>query len=129
MTQIYKEWLEFAKSDMKNAEILFTHNSYKDSIWYCHQAIEKLLKAILSNQGKTVRKTHDLIGLLEETNVNYQKSLSTFLEELNPYYIPTRYPEAGFTFKITYSKTKARKIFLTTKEVFKWLRIELNHKK
>lgn len=52
MSSIYNEWLWYAKSDLKNAGILFENKSYKDSVWYCHQAIEKLLKAIIINQGK-----------------------------------------------------------------------------
>jgi HEPN domain-containing protein len=127
MNEISTEWLRYAKSDLRNAEILLKNKSYRDCIWYCHQAIEKLLKAIISHRGKEVRKVHDLVGLLEEAGVASQKSITEFIEELNPYYIPTRYPEAGFRLKITYGKKNAAKILRATREVFKWLRMGLNH--
>ncbi len=127
MSQISKEWFEYARIDLKNAGILFENKSYKDSIWFCHQAIEKLLKAIIISHGKNVRKIHDLVELWEEAILVPNKSISRFLEELNPYYIPTRYPEAGFKLKIIYTKRTAHKILKTVQEVFKWLRIQLNH--
>lgn len=129
MRQISKEWLGYARNDLKNAVILFENKSYKDCIWYCHQAIEKLLKAIIANQGKRVRKIHDLVELWEEVNVPHNESISKFLEELNPYYIPTRYPEAGFKLKVAYGKKSTQKILKTTQEAFKWLKTELNHDK
>jgi HEPN domain-containing protein len=76
-----------------------------------------------------VKKIHDLIELLEETGLSRNKSITNFIEELNPYYIPTRYPEAGFRLKITYGKKNAGKILKATQEVFKWLRTELNHRR
>lgn len=129
MNKLSQEWLELAKSDLRNADILFENRSYKDSIWYCHQALEKLLKAVIANRNKGVRKIHDLVKLLEEIKLPYQQSISKFLEDLNPYYILTRYPEAGFNFKLTYSKQTTQKMLKTTKEIFKWLRSELNHAK
>lgn len=126
MKDISKEWLEYSKGDLKNAVILFENKSYKDCIWYCHQAAEKLLKAIIANQGKGVRKIHDLVELWEEANLTPNESISRFLEELNPYYIPTRYPEAGFKLKVVYAKRTTLKILKTTQEVFKWLRAQLN---
>ena len=127
MKEIVKEWFEFAKSNLKNAGILFENKSYRDCIWYCHQAIEKLLKAIITGKNQKVRKIHDLVGLLEETDFASNKFISKFLEELNPYYIPTRYPEATFKLKVIYSKRETQRIFKTTQEVFKWLRTGLNH--
>ena len=56
MNQIAKEWLEFAKSDLKNADILFRNKSYRDCIWYCHQSLEKLLKAVLLRPPDTVEE-------------------------------------------------------------------------
>lgn len=124
---IIKEWLEYAISDLKNAGILCKNRSYKDSIWYCHQAIEKLLKAILIHQGKEAMRVHDLVRLWEEANPTRSESISMFLEELNPYYILSRYPEVGFKMKVIYKKKDAVRILKTAKEVFKWLRLQLRH--
>lgn len=55
MQESSKKWLNFAKEDLKDAEILFKAKSYKNSTWHCHQAIEKLLKAIILAKGKNIR--------------------------------------------------------------------------
>ncbi len=127
MNEISQGWLEYAKSDLKNAAILFENKSYRDCVWYCHQAIEKLLKAVIISQGKRVRRIHDLVGLWEDANLTPNVFVSKFLEELNPYYIPTRYPEAGFKLKVRYGKRNTLKILQNTREVFKWLRLGLTH--
>jgi HEPN domain-containing protein len=83
MKEITKAWFEFAKQDLKDAEILLKNRSTKGCVWHCHQAIEKILKAIIIEKGKRPRKIHDLIELLKEANVKLPKELSNFIEGLN----------------------------------------------
>jgi HEPN domain-containing protein len=44
MKEISKKWFEFARQDLKDAEILLKNRSSKECLWHCHQAIEKILK-------------------------------------------------------------------------------------
>lgn len=122
MKKITQKWLEFAKKDIDDAEILFKGRSYEGSIWHCHQALEKTLKAIIVEKNIKVRKTHDLVGLSEDAKIGLPKNISEFIDNLNPYYNPIRYPDTFLESKLAYSRAIAQKILKTTKEVSKWLK-------
>jgi HEPN domain-containing protein len=93
MKKITQKWLEFGKRELKDAEILFENKRYWGCIYHCHQAIEKFLKAILIESGKKIPKHHDLPDLLKRGGLKYSKEILEFVEELNPYYQPIRYPD------------------------------------
>ncbi len=122
MKKITRKWLEFARKDLKDAEVLFNGKSYEGAIWHCHQAIEKTLKAVLVEKGFKLRKTHDLIGLIADAEIDLSKSISDFIDNLNPYYNPIRYPDAALEAKLSYSRNSCQSILKATKEVIKWLK-------
>lgn len=128
MKKISKKWLEIAKGDLRDAELLFGQTSYRSSAWHCHQAIEKILKAIIAEQGKIPRKIHDLIELLKDTKINLPEDLMNFIEELDIHYLPPRYPDFYEQLKKTYRFKNIQKILQLTKTLFLWLRNYLNQK-
>ena len=97
MKKITQKWLEFAKKDLENAEVLFKGGagSYEGAIWHCHQAIEKTLKALLTEQNKRILKIHDLPKLLKDNEILFPKAILEFSEEINPYYNQVRYPDVA----------------------------------
>jgi len=63
----YKEWLELAGHDSDTVELLIKQKGHADVIVYhIHQAIEKLLKALLVKAGKPYDRTHFLDKLLAD---------------------------------------------------------------
>ncbi len=120
--ELIKEWVKFAENDLKDAEILFDQKSYQNSSWHCHQAIEKILKAIILKQEKRIRKIHDLIELLRETGIKLPEELQSFLEELNLYYLPPRYPDFAEQMKGIYRSKNIKKVLKLTKPLFQWLK-------
>ena len=129
MKKITKQWLEFAKQDLKDAEILFEKKSYKNSAWHCHQAIEKLLKAIITGKEKKAKRTHDFVELLEVSEVKLPRILIELLEELNFFYLPPSYPDFVVQLKRIFQRRNIQRLLNKTKELFKWLRLSLNHLK
>jgi HEPN domain-containing protein len=129
MRKITKKWLEFAQQDLKDAEILFKNKRYLGTIYHCHQAIEKYLKTILVEGKKKVPKTHDLLDLLKQSEVKYTKEILNFIQELNPYYAPIRYPDIPEVVSLKLRQEKASKILKSTKEISKWLLFQINPKK
>jgi len=125
MKKITQKWLEFAKKDVENAKILFDGRSYEGSIWHCHQALEKTLKAIIVEKNIRLRKTHDLVDLSEDAQIRLPKNIPEFIDDLNPYYNPIRYPDVAIESKQAYSRIIAQKILKTTKEVIKWLKTSI----
>ncbi len=128
MKSITKKWVEFAKNDLKDAEILFKAKSYSGCIYHCHQCIEKFFKAGIVEKGKKLKKIHDLPQLLKESGMKYSKDILEFTAELNPYYSPVRYPDIALEFKAKYSRKNTAKLFKLTKDVSKWILYHLNQK-
>lgn len=128
MNEITKRWLDFAEQDLKDAQILFDKKSYRSCSWHCHQAIEKVLKAIIIQKDKRPSKIHDLVELLRKTNIKLPESLQTFLEELNLHYLPPRYPDVYQQMKRIYQPKNIQKVLKLTKTLFLWLRNYLNQK-
>ena len=47
MTPQVQRWLDMADYDLDVAAFCFTHGVYIYCVFFCHQALEKLLKAII----------------------------------------------------------------------------------
>ena len=134
MKKVTKKWLDFARADLEAAEVLLnsgkTHWSYQLCVLHCHQAIEKILKTIIINQGKEIKRIHDLIILLGDSNVKLPKNLQEYIDELNPHYQRPRYPDIPYKGPVfQYNKEIAEYHFNKTKTLFLWLTKELMSKK
>ncbi len=129
MNNLSKKWFEFARMDFHNAEILFKNRSYEGTIWHCHQSMEKYLKGTLSSIGKTVRKTHDLPALLTDSAFHFPKEILDFVQELNAYYQPSRYPDTALINPLSYDRKTASRFLKLTKSTIRWLQYQLNHNK
>ena len=65
MKKLVEDWVFYAESDLKTAEILIKDEDPMTNIitFHCQQAIEKYLKAFLVDHDVPIVKTHDLIKL------------------------------------------------------------------
>jgi len=92
MKPVVKEWLEFAKKDLKAAELLISDPALTAAAcFHCQQCTEKCLKAVIESKSQNPPKSHDLIrlyGTIEEF-VNLDEDV---LARLNEIYIDSRYP-------------------------------------
>ncbi len=88
----------------------------------CHNSLEKLLKGLLAENSKPIRKVHDLLVLASEAVIgNLKKEIRETFDELNDYYIHTRYPDDFVRMEAEISKPKAEEVYNKTKDIFKWL--------
>lgn len=126
--KITKKWIEYSKTDLKAAKVLFDKKLYETCAWHCHQAIEKILKAIIDSENKHIPKIHDLVELLRIAKIQLPGDLMDFIEELNLYYLPPRYPDFYEEMKKIYRPKNMQRILKLTKILFLWLRNYLNHK-
>ncbi len=89
-----KEWLEFARKDIRRAYNNASLEDYSLAVYLLQQAVEKSLKAVIILHGKTPPRTHNirtLIGTIEEF-----KDFPEDLEDaanLTRYAFETRYPD------------------------------------
>ncbi len=80
----YIKWLNRASQDIKMIEIIKNDGleGMEDSFCYlCHQATEKLLKALVIKEEKSVQKTHDLVFLLGKCGKYHKLNDSCFFAE------------------------------------------------
>lgn len=121
---IVKKWLGYAQDDLRAAQILYKEKAYRACVYHCHQALEKIFKAVILAKGKAFHKIHDLVELYEDSNVSLPENIITFLSDLNPHYLLSKYPDIEY--KLRYSRKRANSILETTGEIFKWLKLELS---
>jgi HEPN domain-containing protein len=89
-----ENWVDSARYDLETAEHMFDTGRYIYTIFMCHLAVEKLLKAKVEEvTGKTPPKTHSLEYLVELVRLSPPEETGRFLGELNNLSIVTRYPK------------------------------------
>ena len=89
-------WFEFAKQDLKMAEVAINEKIYNQACFHCQQAVEKFLKGYLIAKNKEAPKIHfldELLDLCVQIDSDFE-NLSEHCSKLDDYYIPTRYPDA-----------------------------------
>ncbi len=95
--KLVKEWVEKAEQDAEAVHILIRSRKrgLSDIIcFHCQQAIEKYLKAYLTQKNSTYPKTHDLGKLLELASKHdgTMELIRDIIEPLTDYAISSRYP-------------------------------------
>jgi HEPN domain-containing protein len=119
-------WLDSALYDLGTAEHMYSVERYIYTIFMCHLAMEKILKAKVEEiTGKTPPKTHNLRYLVKLGGLEPPEEIFNFISKLSDVSIPTRYPEDFFELKKSYNKKAAKTYLLQTKEAFEWIRKSL----
>lgn len=134
MKKVTKKWLEFAKADLEGAEVLLKSGKSQWTnqlcVWHCHQAVEKLLKTVIVEKDKEVKKIHDLIKLLKDSKIELPRDFQEYIDKLNPHYQAPRYPDIPHKGPILkYNKEIANYHLEKTKKLFLWLKKKLTSKK
>ncbi|APC08776.1 HEPN domain-containing protein [Neomoorella thermoacetica] len=124
------EWLKEAEYDLETAEAMHKAGRYGYTVFMCHLAIEKGLKAVLAERTGTIPpKIHNLIRLAKLAQVNLGDDKKEFISILNTAAIGTRYPEFLDQAIKRYSKKVALEYLNKTREVMQCLKIELQSRK
>jgi len=125
MKETTKYWLEVAEYDMETAKGLLNIGRYLYVAFMCHQALEKILKGILTTvHDNPPPYTHNLVRLTELAKVDKTMSEEQilFVDHLNPYNIQARYPNHKLKLYKQTSKEVAQGILEKTEELFQWLK-------
>ena len=122
MSRESDNWHKIAKRDLKYARDNFGMSNYPLSIEKCHDALEKLLKAIIVANGNKVQKIHDLLRLTSEALIdNLQLDIRTILDDMDSCYFTLRYPIDIDEVEEEFGKEKAENILKETNRIFLWL--------
>ena len=115
-------WWRQSEDDLDAAQYLFDGKRYYIAAFMCQQSVEKSLKALFLHETKgQVPQSHSLIYLA--TNTSTPKRFFSFLRELTPKFIDTRYPDASVDLPSRiYDERNTKKILLASKEVVAWVK-------
>lgn len=124
---IFQKWISFAEADLDAAKRLIesprpSRWTYLLALWHCHQTIEKSLKAMLVKQEKEILKIHDLPHLSQLVELGLSEEQKSLLEELNTFYLRSRYPDIMYAPLPDPNKTFTKKLFSDTKKLLLWLK-------
>jgi HEPN domain-containing protein len=118
-----KNWLDSAQYDLETAENMFTAGRYIYTVFMCHLAIEKVLKAKVEEvTGKTPPKTHDLEYLVGLAGLSPGEDIERFIVEISNLGVVTRYPQDFQRTVKDFSQERAKFILIKTKGIFQWIR-------
>lgn len=121
-----KEWLNKAESDRDTAKYLLAGEKYDDCAFFCQQAIEKLLKAVLVLQtDKRPPHTHDLRALLDVISNLDTSEIDEAVSSISGYYVGSRYPLDDVDPAI-FQRPLAEAAVQKTERVFKWFLAKIN---
>jgi len=131
MKEKTKTWLEIAENDLDFAQsIIKSKNRPQYAVHFCHQAIEKILKAIVQEHTtESPKRTHNFKILSDQASLNLDKNKEKLLARLAPHYLASKYPEDLKKLYKVYTVEYASSLFKETKELFLWLKEYLKSKK
>lgn len=89
-----KRWLEFAKADLLNCELILNHDLLTGIVaFHAQQAVEKSFKAVLDENEATIPRIHSLQRLYDIINPFIELEIPPDdLAILDSIYTSTRYP-------------------------------------
>jgi HEPN domain-containing protein len=118
-----QNWIELAEYDLETARHMLETGRYLYVIFLCHLALEKMLKALVTEETQAIPvKTHDLIYLVKKSNIELPGTFLDFIGKINTASIPTRYPEDLQNALKDYPKPVAREYLRQTQELIEWLK-------
>lgn len=123
-------WVELAEYDLETAQALLDSKRYLYVGFMCHQAIEKVLKALfVAVLHEIPPKTHDLRNLV--TRIGIYPDLPDNLREtvalLNPLNIESRYPAYQRQLSSTLNYERCAELMSLTAELNHWIRQRLSN--
>ena len=104
---VHEHWYMIALEDLDSAKHLLSR-SFMTTLFHVQQCAEKALKSYLVLKKGSIKKTHDLILLVNicmEIDQSFEE-LRPLAIELNPYETLGRYPDSSF--KITKPRKNAK---------------------
>jgi HEPN domain-containing protein len=128
MDKIVEHWVERSKYDLDTAKAMLDTGRYLYVSYMCQQAIEKILKAIIAQQGKENFPIHNLNRLAEISLIDSELNPEqfNFLAELTPYNIEARYGDYKESLSEIINGKKAQKVYEKTLEIHEWLYQKIN---
>ena len=123
MDKIVAHWVERSQYDLDTAKIMLDTGRYLYVAYMCQQTVEKILKALIAQQGKENFPIHNLNRLAEIADISNELTPEqfNFIAELTPYHIEARYGDYKESLSEIINEKKAEQVYKKTREIHKWI--------
>ncbi len=122
-----RNWIDLAEYDLETARQMLATGRYLYVAFLCHLAIEKMLRAHVTETTQTTPvKTHDLIYLVKKSAIDLPDAYLDFVGKINTASVPTCYPEDLRSALSDYPEPVAREYLRQTQEPMEWHKQNLN---
>ena len=117
--RIQKAWSKSAHDDLNLAKDLFKLKYYSYSLFFCHLALEKLLKACFVKTKNTYpAPTHKLAKIAKDAEMKLTETQIAYLNEITTFNIEARYDVIKAKLYKKATKDFAEKYLKITKELY-----------
>ena len=87
-------WKTSSEEDFAAAQSLLEKGHFRQSLFFAHLALEKMLKAHVTSKTKDIPpRIHNLIRLAEIVELKLEPERTEFLREFSIYQLEGRYPD------------------------------------
>jgi HEPN domain-containing protein len=125
--RVIRSWLDSSEKDWDVARNLFKLKHYAYCLFFCHLAVEKLLKAlVVQKTGKPAPPIHDLKKLAKLAALKLTSVQRERLEAITTFNIMARYDDVKQSFHKKATRDFAKEYLAITKEIYLWLRESLH---
>ncbi|MCG2695739.1 HEPN domain-containing protein [Candidatus Parcubacteria bacterium] len=123
LQEIISYWREMADHDWKTAQSLWQSKRYDACLFYCHLALEKLLKGLVTQETeKTAPYIHDLEELSKRANIDVDYESLQQLAAFTNFNMRCRYPRHKQAFYKLCTCKFSEPYFNKTKPLMLWLK-------
>lgn len=126
MKKITRKWVKLAEYDFASAKIMLDSGRYLYVSFMCQQAIEKYIKAYITELTDEMPPyTHNLTALFELSKIEFTEDQFIHAQVLTRYYLNARYPNIKDKLSEGLNKSVAKNLYRETEELIKCLRKKL----
>lgn len=116
-------YLNTGQDVLETSEALYKSKKYNFCLFFCHLALEKLLKGLVFKNTKThALPIHKLVELAEQAKIRLSPQLTSELKEITSWNIKARYDSVKLAFYKKATVNFTTKWFNIAKEIFIWLK-------
>ena len=116
-------WQTSSDEDFAAAESLLERGHLRHCLFFAHLAIEKMLKAHVTQQTKDVPpRIHNLVRLAEKAELSLGAEQITFLRSFDIFQLEGRYPDST---QILLDSKSAQEKLSKAGDIIKWLKAQL----
>lgn len=122
-------WKKSSEKNLESAQGLLKLKHYDACLFFCHLALEKILKGLVVKTTKeSAPYIHDLANLAGAANLILLKEQIDDLRIITTFNISGRYDDEKFSFYKSCTKEYTEKYFNVSKELYLWLKKQYQKK-